>query len=185
MSEAHLAALRVWLESPCRCEWVDWFNNRRLLEPIGNIPPPPGLPEAVWFESRRHGWLFQYGVVALLGFGRQDCRFALYRWVAIRHKYNFLAEVIGSQCLGDGAPDIATLDARVANSTALERSSRSTPVDDLGLGTPPLNFAIALAISFPPYRLFCVSTVSGVCTIKAPVPVRAEDGLDPPRVHCR
>lgn len=20
-------------------EWVDWFKNRRLLEPIGNIPP--------------------------------------------------------------------------------------------------------------------------------------------------
>jgi putative transposase len=20
-------------------EWVDWFNNRRLFEPIGNIPP--------------------------------------------------------------------------------------------------------------------------------------------------
>jgi len=20
-------------------EWGDWFNNRRLLEPIGNIPP--------------------------------------------------------------------------------------------------------------------------------------------------
>ena len=20
-------------------EWVDWFNHRRLLEPIGNIPP--------------------------------------------------------------------------------------------------------------------------------------------------
>lgn len=20
-------------------EWLDWFNNRRLLEPIGNIPP--------------------------------------------------------------------------------------------------------------------------------------------------
>lgn len=20
-------------------EWVDWCNNRRLLEPIGNIPP--------------------------------------------------------------------------------------------------------------------------------------------------
>ena len=20
-------------------EWVDWFNNHRLLEPIGNIPP--------------------------------------------------------------------------------------------------------------------------------------------------
>ena len=26
-------------------EWVDWFNNRRLLEPIGNIPP-------VEFEER-------------------------------------------------------------------------------------------------------------------------------------
>jgi transposase-like protein len=21
-----------------KLEWVDWFNNRRLLEPIGNIP---------------------------------------------------------------------------------------------------------------------------------------------------
>ena len=20
-------------------DWVDWFNNRRLLEPIGNVPP--------------------------------------------------------------------------------------------------------------------------------------------------
>ena len=20
-------------------KWVDWLNNRRLLEPIGNIPP--------------------------------------------------------------------------------------------------------------------------------------------------
>ena len=20
-------------------EWVDWFNNQRLLEPIGNMPP--------------------------------------------------------------------------------------------------------------------------------------------------
>jgi putative transposase len=20
-------------------EWVDWFNNRRILQPIGNIPP--------------------------------------------------------------------------------------------------------------------------------------------------
>ena len=20
-------------------DWVDWYNNRRLLEPIGNIPP--------------------------------------------------------------------------------------------------------------------------------------------------
>ena len=22
-------------------EWVDWFNTRRHLAPIGNIPPPP------------------------------------------------------------------------------------------------------------------------------------------------
>lgn len=21
-------------------EWVDWFNNRRRLEPIGHVPPP-------------------------------------------------------------------------------------------------------------------------------------------------
>jgi hypothetical protein len=20
-------------------EWIDWFNQRRLLEPIGNVPP--------------------------------------------------------------------------------------------------------------------------------------------------
>jgi len=28
-------------------EWVDWFNNRRLLEPIGNVPPAE-------FEARYH-----------------------------------------------------------------------------------------------------------------------------------
>ena len=28
-------------------DWVDWFNNRRLLEPIGNIPP-------VEFEEAYH-----------------------------------------------------------------------------------------------------------------------------------
>ena len=28
-------------------EWVDWFNNRRLLEPIGNIPPAEG-EERYW-----------------------------------------------------------------------------------------------------------------------------------------
>jgi hypothetical protein len=33
-------------------------------------------------------------------------------------------------------------------------------------------------------RLFCVTTVSIVCTIKAPVPVRAVDGLDSPYLHC-
>jgi transposase InsO family protein len=34
-------------------EWVDWFNNRRLLEPIGNVSPTEGgerhyaLPEEI------------------------------------------------------------------------------------------------------------------------------------------
>jgi putative transposase len=31
-------------------EWVDWFNNRRLLEPIGNIPPAE--PEAAYYAQR-------------------------------------------------------------------------------------------------------------------------------------
>ena len=30
-------------------EWVDWFNNRRLLEPIGNIPPAEAA--AAYFAS--------------------------------------------------------------------------------------------------------------------------------------
>ncbi len=30
-------------------EWVDWFNNRRLLEPIGNIPPAEA--EANFYEA--------------------------------------------------------------------------------------------------------------------------------------
>ena len=30
-------------------EWVDWFNNRRLLEPIGNIPPKE--MEEMYFDS--------------------------------------------------------------------------------------------------------------------------------------
>jgi len=38
----------IWRRGPWRSfeqvefatlEWVDWFNNRRLLAPIGNIPP--------------------------------------------------------------------------------------------------------------------------------------------------
>ncbi len=28
-------------------EWVDWFNHRRLMEPIGNVPP-------VEFEAAYH-----------------------------------------------------------------------------------------------------------------------------------
>ena len=30
-------------------EWVDWFNNRRLLEPIGNLPPAE--PEAAYYAQ--------------------------------------------------------------------------------------------------------------------------------------
>lgn len=32
-------------------EWVDWFNNRRLLEPIGNIPPAEA--EARYYAQNR------------------------------------------------------------------------------------------------------------------------------------
>ena len=32
-------------------EWVDWFNKRRLLEPIGNIPPAEA--EARFFVQSR------------------------------------------------------------------------------------------------------------------------------------
>jgi transposase InsO family protein len=30
-------------------EWIDWFNNRRLLEPIGNIPPDEA--EALYYAK--------------------------------------------------------------------------------------------------------------------------------------
>jgi transposase InsO family protein len=33
-------------------EWVDWFNNRRLLEPIGNIPPVEA--EARYYAQTEH-----------------------------------------------------------------------------------------------------------------------------------
>ena len=38
-------------------EWVDWFNNRRLLEPIGNIPPAEA-------EERHYAMLKQSDMVA-------------------------------------------------------------------------------------------------------------------------
>ena len=31
--------------------WVDWFNNRRLLEPIGHVPPAEY--EAQYYESTK------------------------------------------------------------------------------------------------------------------------------------
>lgn len=33
-------------------EWVDWYNNRRLLTPIGNIPPAEY--EAMYYHERQH-----------------------------------------------------------------------------------------------------------------------------------
>jgi len=33
-------------------EWVDWFNHRRILEPIGNIPPAE--LEATYHQSTSH-----------------------------------------------------------------------------------------------------------------------------------
>jgi len=38
-------------------EWVDWFNNRRLLEPIGNIPPAEA-------EARYHAETREHAKVA-------------------------------------------------------------------------------------------------------------------------
>jgi putative transposase len=34
-------------------DWVDWFNNRRLLEPIGNIPPAEA--EANFYAALEEG----------------------------------------------------------------------------------------------------------------------------------
>lgn len=33
-------------------EWVDWFNHRRLLTPIGNIPPAEG--EAIHYAAQEN-----------------------------------------------------------------------------------------------------------------------------------
>ena len=37
--------------------WVDWFNNRRLLEPIGNMPPAEA-------EARYYGALEEPAMAA-------------------------------------------------------------------------------------------------------------------------
>jgi len=38
-------------------EWVDWFNNRRLLEPIGNIPPAEA-------EARYYAQIEEFDIAA-------------------------------------------------------------------------------------------------------------------------
>jgi transposase InsO family protein len=56
----------IWRRGPWRSleavefatlEWVDWFNNRRLLEPIGNIPPAEA-------EARYHASLEELKMAA-------------------------------------------------------------------------------------------------------------------------
>jgi transposase InsO family protein len=32
--------------------WVDWFNNRRLLEPLGYVPPAEF--EAAYYQQQSH-----------------------------------------------------------------------------------------------------------------------------------
>ena len=50
---------KIWLEGPWRnideveyatLVWVNWYNNKRLLEPIGNIPPVEF--EAAYYEQQ-------------------------------------------------------------------------------------------------------------------------------------
>ena len=50
----------IWPNGPWRSleevefatlEWVDWFNNRRLLEPIGDIPPAEF--EQMYYERQK------------------------------------------------------------------------------------------------------------------------------------
>jgi transposase InsO family protein len=50
----------IWPKGPWRTidaveyatlHWVDWFNNRRLLEPIGYVPPAEY--ERAWYEAQQ------------------------------------------------------------------------------------------------------------------------------------
>jgi transposase InsO family protein len=47
----------ILCESCPSSDWVDWFNNRRLLEPIGNVPPTE-------FESMYYHQLEESAVAA-------------------------------------------------------------------------------------------------------------------------
>ena len=55
--------------------WVDWFNTRRLLEPIGYVPPAEY--EAHYYEQRRRSAMIEEGRVAgilLQPAPTDDCR---------------------------------------------------------------------------------------------------------------
>jgi putative transposase len=51
----------IWRRGPWRnfeaFEWVAWFNNRRLLEPIGNLPPAEA-------EARYYAQLEEHAMAA-------------------------------------------------------------------------------------------------------------------------
>jgi hypothetical protein len=68
------------------------------------------VPEAISFESRRHGELLQHGVVARLGFGRRDIADRLQKPPAVEPVYSFQRRELHG----------------------LERAPWATPMDDLG-----------------------------------------------------
>ena len=87
----------------------------------------PGLPEAVSFKSRCHGWLFQHGVVAFLGFGRRDVADGLQQPAIVEPVHPFQRGEL------DG----------------LERAPRSAPMDDLGLVETVDGFGEGVVIKSP------------------------------------
>ena len=72
----------------------------------------PRFPEAVSFESRRHSWSVQRGVVALLSLGRRDVADGLQQPAIVKPIDPF------QRCELDG----------------VERPPRPAPMDDLGFG---------------------------------------------------
>lgn len=68
-------------------EWIDWFNNRRLLEPVDNIPPAE-------VEQRCYAMLEQSAIVAYfkpngLQQTRGGSHFQLSEWTGRRQKALF------------------------------------------------------------------------------------------------
>ena len=65
------------------------------------------MPEAISFESRRHGWLLRHGVVALLGFGRRDVADRLHEPPVVEPVYPFQRRELDGL---EGAPESASVD---------------------------------------------------------------------------
>jgi hypothetical protein len=72
------------------------------------------LPEAIWLKLCGHRWLFQHGVVALLGFGGRDIADWPHQAAVVEPVNPFESSELDS----------------------LEGSPRPTPMDDLGLVKP-------------------------------------------------